>query len=99
MKEQYQRTHKLKILPHYLDRILSGQKRFEIRKNDRDFQVGDWVQLIETFDENWDVSKPRPINARSVQVQIIYISDFEQKPGYVVFGFAIGCALKEGEAR
>ena len=30
------RTHRIKLHPNYFDRIISGQKTFEIRKNDRD---------------------------------------------------------------
>jgi hypothetical protein len=37
------RTHELKIDTNFLDAILSGEKTFEIRKNDRGFQKGDRV--------------------------------------------------------
>jgi len=37
--------HRLKIKPCYLLRILDGSKTFEIRKNDRDFQVGDTIEF------------------------------------------------------
>ena len=40
-------THKLKILPEYFDAICLGNKTFEIRKNDRNFHVGDWLLLKE----------------------------------------------------
>ncbi len=39
------RTHRIKLHPNYFDRILSGQKNFEIRKNDRDYQVGDRLSM------------------------------------------------------
>lgn len=44
------KTHRLKTLAPYWDRVYSGEKTFEIRKNDRDFQVGDVLELerIET---------------------------------------------------
>lgn len=38
--------HELKIWPQYYHRVKDGSKTFEIRKNDRDFQVGDTVILI-----------------------------------------------------
>ena len=39
--------HYLKIKPEYLERIASGQKTFEVRFNDRDFQVSDTIEFME----------------------------------------------------
>jgi ASC-1-like (ASCH) protein len=33
--------HDLKTWPEYFEKVLSGEKRFEIRKNDRHFKEGD----------------------------------------------------------
>lgn len=41
------KTHKLKVWPEYFELILSGEKRFEVRENDRDFKVGDHLMLRE----------------------------------------------------
>lgn len=38
-------THELKIKKEYAEFVLSGVKTFEIRKNDRDYQVGDLVKF------------------------------------------------------
>ena len=43
------KIHELKILPEYFDAVRSGDKRFEIRKNDRDYHSGDILRLKE-----WD---------------------------------------------
>lgn len=42
--------HELKILPEYYDAVISNIKNFELRKDDRDFQVGDFVYLKEYAD-------------------------------------------------
>ena len=38
--------HELKTLPIYYDAVVSGTKTFELRKNDRNFQAGDFLELI-----------------------------------------------------
>jgi ParB family chromosome partitioning protein len=38
-------THKIKLSKYYADAVLSGQKNFEIRYNDRGYQRGDKVQF------------------------------------------------------
>lgn len=41
------KIHSLKIAPKYLDAVVAGQKRAELRKNDRAFSVGDVLSLQE----------------------------------------------------
>ena len=40
-------THELKILPQWFADVNSGKKDFEIRRNDRDFKIGDLLRLKE----------------------------------------------------
>ncbi len=49
--ERYKVDHELKIKPEYYNAVISGRKRFEIRKDDRNFKVGDVIRL-EEFDIN-----------------------------------------------
>ena len=42
------KTHFIKTWPAYFERVLEGQKEFEVRKNDRDYQVGD-ILVLEWF--------------------------------------------------
>jgi hypothetical protein len=42
--------HQLKIREPWFERVAAGQKRAEVRKHDRDFQVGDTLHLIEVSD-------------------------------------------------
>lgn len=37
--------HKLKLLPEHYNNVLAGTKTFEIRKNDRAYQKGDFITL------------------------------------------------------
>ncbi|NSV01869.1 DUF3850 domain-containing protein [Enterococcus faecalis] len=71
-------VHELKILPEYFSAIVSGEKRFEIRKNDRNYKVGDILRLMKYEDDNF---------TGDVHVsEITYITDFAQQDGYVVLG-------------
>lgn len=41
------KVHELKTWPRWFKRLWSGEKRFEVRKNDRRFHVGDTLFLRE----------------------------------------------------
>lgn len=72
-------THDLKILPEFFGPVIEGRKTFEIRKNDRGFQKGDTVRLLE-----WDGMK---FTGDSATRRILYI--FEG-PGYgIEAGFCV----------
>lgn len=70
--------HELKILPEYFEEVLAGKKVSEVRKNDRDFKVGDTIILKE-----WDGND---YTGQEIKGTITYIlSDFEGlKEGYVL---------------
>jgi len=74
--------HDLKILPAYFDAVLDGSKTFEIRDNrDRGFQKGDLVVLREL---DVGVGYQR-YSGREITKQITYVTNYEQKDGFVVF--------------
>ena len=41
------KLHILKIKGEYFSEVLRGKKTFELRKNDRDYQVGDLIHFID----------------------------------------------------
>lgn len=45
------RLHILKIKEEYMKAISYGEKTFELRENDRDYQVGDLIHFVD-LDEN-----------------------------------------------
>lgn len=74
--------HALKTLPEYFDAVIRGRKTFEIRLNDRDFHVGDYLALNEFYPVHGYTGK-------SCMVQVDYIlnnPDYLQ-PGYVALAF------------
>lgn len=46
-KVRAMRTHLLKIKDTFMAAIFSGDKTFEVRFNDRDFQKGDHIQFLD----------------------------------------------------
>lgn len=84
-------THELKILARYFDDIMFGDKRFEIRKNDRDFHVGDKLILKE-----WSPLGYYTGNEITALVNYIHYGngDFGIAEGYCVMGLTeIECNL------
>jgi len=60
-------VHGLKILPHYFEDVKLNRKKFEIRKNDRNYKVGDELLLREFIPEIGDYT------GRICHRKIIYI--------------------------
>jgi len=55
--------HRLKIKQCYLCRIVEGSKTFDVRLNDRDYQVGDIIVFLPLEDKNYnayDIVSPIP---------------------------------------
>lgn len=46
-RNRVMQIHELKISPKYFKDVKSRNKNFEIRKDDRDFKVGDFITLKE----------------------------------------------------
>lgn len=78
-------THELKIKPQYYEDLKIGLKTFEIRKNDRDFKLGDILILNEY---SLDDSGAGTYSGRALTVRVTYLlNDSEYcKEGYVILG-------------
>lgn len=74
--------HELKIKKRYADEIANGNKMFEIRKNDRDYQKGDLIQFVVI-----DMGGLHELDKTMFQVTYV-LSDFPEGlvRGYVILG-------------
>ena len=80
------KTHKLKILAPFADKITSGEKTFEVRRNDRAFESGDLLEF-EAINEKTLEPEHHPINCQRYRVG--YILRFEDFPAGLAEGFAV----------
>jgi len=79
------KTHYLKTVQPFFSQVKSGTKTFELRRNDRDFQVGDEVYLQE-----YDLSN-NSFSGQEVKAFITYVlKDWAGlEDGFCVFAFEV----------
>ena len=87
-------VHELKILPKYFDKVLSGEKTFEIRIDDRNYTLGDTLVLNEFFEQRY--------TGKKIAVEVLYVLRHEDFPegipeGYVVL--SIKKAMEHGNSK
>lgn len=70
-------NHVIKILEDFADAVVSGEKTFEIRENDRGYQKGDYV-VFKTIPGH-------PIEQKVYKITYV-INGWGLKNGYVAFG-------------
>jgi len=78
------KVHQLKCWPAYFDPIVKGLKTYDLRKNDRDFKVGDEVQL-----EEWRPGT-KQYTGRLIRMRIVaLLTKFEGlEEGYAILGLS-----------
>lgn len=92
-------VHPLKCWPEYFRAILDGRKRFEVRRDDRGFALGDVLALLEYDPETNEYTR------RTVWVRVIYIIRGDTMPpglvcpGAVVMGIEICASFSEAFSR
>lgn len=70
--------HNVKSLPQHFTLEADDTKRFTIRRNDRDYRIGDVLRI-----EEWN---GEAYTGRLVERRVTCITDFMQPEGYVVLG-------------
>jgi hypothetical protein len=79
-------THDLKTWPAFYDAVCRGEKPFEVRKDDRGFQVGHKLRLMEFCPEKGDYT------GRECECIVSYIlrgGTFGIEAGFVVMGLSL----------
>lgn len=86
------KTHNLKLSIEFCDAVLSGEKIFEVRKNDRGFQTGDLIRFIPTDGTSYRSSDgtvrehaKHEISGHTYKITYI-LNGWGIKNGYVVLG-------------
>ena len=77
--------HELKIISEYFEAVVSDEKRFEVRLDDRKYQKGDVLLLreIERSDE-------APYTGREIEVDVLYVYRGDYcRPGYCIMSIAL----------
>jgi len=76
--------HELKCVPEPFSETITGRKRFEFRKNDRNYQVGDTLILREWLPDYLSYT------GRELMVKVTYMLDkgFGLPEGYCILSIA-----------
>ena len=81
------KTHEIKLNEKFVDAVLSGEKCFEIRKNDRGYQKGDIVKFIPIDDRGLYPYTLASSMIKDIEYEITYVlNGWGLQDGYVVFG-------------
>lgn len=74
--------HELKIFKSFADAIISGDKTFEVRHNDRGFQKGDKVRF--KVEDHSEKSEDHPISEKLYEITYV-LNNWGINEGFVVF--------------
>lgn len=81
------KLHEIKLNINFCDAVLNGEKTFEIRRNDRGYQRGDYVRFTATdFDKETEEFLPCGHEVDDHIYEIDYVlSGWGLRDGYVAF--------------
>lgn len=90
-----EREHELKVWPNYFDALRRGDKLFEVRRNDRDFQRGHLLWLREfnpdqsQAPQTWGDPRYTGADLRFRISYVLHGGQFGIEPGFAVLGLAL----------
>lgn len=81
--EKEPKIHEIKIAASFYDDVTNGRKRFELRKNDRDYKEGDSIKMLEFKDGRH--------TGRTIDADIIYLLENYTglEEGYCILGIDV----------
>ena len=85
--------HKIKLSIDFADAVLAGEKNFEIRRNDRGYQKGDYVRFIVTTSGGMK-RITHPLEERLFQITYV-LNGFGLEADYCVFGIHLLPTIEE----
>lgn len=94
-----QSTHELKSWPEYFRAIVTGDRRHELRKNDRDYKVGDIILLREYDPKNrWFTGSKLQVEVTSITSTDVPCAVSEQglHPDYCILSIRLVDPLARG---
>ena len=81
------KEHRLKTHPKYFQDVRAGLKTFELRKNDRDYEVGDELVLEEYYPGVFDGGYTGQIERRRIGYILEHASEYGLSDDYCILGF------------
>lgn len=79
------RTHELKTWPAFYERVISNDKNFEVRVDDRSYQTGDML-ILKEWNPETELYTSREVS-RFVTF-VMHGGQFGIEPGYVVLALS-----------
>ena len=76
--------HELKEKTEYFDKVVSGEKTFEVRANDREYNVGDYLALNEYLTDDEGAAL-----CYGERCCIVRVTDILRNPEFVKEGYVI----------
>lgn len=78
-----QKVHSIRLAKTYFNDVASGKKSFELRKNDREYKVGDILEMLEFADGK--------NTGRIIQAEVVYMLEGYTglEEGYCILGISV----------